>query len=401
MATSQGLHCCFWCLSIAALLTVAGCHKRSAPAQPHWYKGNLHAHTLRSDGEAPPDQLIQWYIDHGYQFLGLSEHNQLASAEQSLMLAPGRQVLLPSFKQLSLRYSRPAHFLLMQNEEVTNDTPAFRVHLTGVHLAEVVPPSSGTERALVIEDTLHLIDEQARSAKIRSLGIINHPNFTWALGAGDIATLKIAKFLEVFNGHPYSASRGDNGRRSVFRIWDMINAQRVIEQHWPPLLGVAGDDTHALEGADEASPGRGWIVVRSTSLRADALVSAMLQGDFYASTGVALRDYTYDQARRLISISIAPELGVQYQTAFISIKRDAKALPTAPADDRWDTPGVGLVVRLVEGTQVQYQLADDDVLVRAEITASVPVDNPIQQNYTGDAYQPKQAFTQPVGAASR
>lgn len=401
MARSQALRRCFWCASLAALLVAAGCHKRAAPARIQWYKGNLHAHTLRSDGETPPDQLIQWYIDHDYQFLGLSEHNQLASAAQSLMLAPTHQVPLPSFKQLSQHYARPGRFLLMQDEEVTNDTPAFRVHITGVNLAEVVPPSVGPERALVIEDTLHLIEEQARGAKIRSLGIINHPNFTWALGAGDIATIRKARFLEVFNGHPYSASRGDIGRRSAFRIWDMVNAQRVIEQRWPPLLGVAGDDTHALTGADEASPGRGWIVVRSTSLRADALVTAMMQGDFYASTGVALRDYTYDRARGIISISIVPELGAQYRTAFISIKSSAKASPTAPLDDRWDTPGVGLVVGQAEGTQVQYQLANDDVLVRAEITASVPVDNPIQQNYAGDAYQPKQAFTQPVGPGAR
>ena len=34
-----------------------------------WYKGNTHTHTLNSDGDSTPDDVVRWYREHGYQFL--------------------------------------------------------------------------------------------------------------------------------------------------------------------------------------------------------------------------------------------------------------------------------------------------------------------------------------------
>ena len=30
-----------------------------------WYKGNLHTHTLNSDGDSTPHELATWYREHG------------------------------------------------------------------------------------------------------------------------------------------------------------------------------------------------------------------------------------------------------------------------------------------------------------------------------------------------
>ena len=46
-----------------------------------WYKGNLHTHTLWSDGDAPPEVTVSWYKNHGYDFLTLSDHNILSVGE--------------------------------------------------------------------------------------------------------------------------------------------------------------------------------------------------------------------------------------------------------------------------------------------------------------------------------
>jgi hypothetical protein len=27
----------------------------------HWYKGNTHTHTLNSDGDSTPDEMVRWY----------------------------------------------------------------------------------------------------------------------------------------------------------------------------------------------------------------------------------------------------------------------------------------------------------------------------------------------------
>ena len=45
-----------------------------APAA-RWFKGNLHAHSINSDGDSPPYELAAWYKRNGYHFLAITDHN--------------------------------------------------------------------------------------------------------------------------------------------------------------------------------------------------------------------------------------------------------------------------------------------------------------------------------------
>src|SRR3982750_4741441 len=47
-------------------------------AEPRWWKGNLHTHSLWSDGNDYPEMIADWYKEHGYNFLALSDHNVLS-----------------------------------------------------------------------------------------------------------------------------------------------------------------------------------------------------------------------------------------------------------------------------------------------------------------------------------
>ena len=42
-----------------------------------WFKGNLHTHSLWSDGDDYPEMIADWYKRNGYHFLGISDHNVL------------------------------------------------------------------------------------------------------------------------------------------------------------------------------------------------------------------------------------------------------------------------------------------------------------------------------------
>ena len=53
-----------------------------ADAPPRWWKGNLHTHTLWSDGNDFPEMVAEWYRDRGYHFLALSEHNIFAQGSK-------------------------------------------------------------------------------------------------------------------------------------------------------------------------------------------------------------------------------------------------------------------------------------------------------------------------------
>lgn len=41
----------------------------------NWYKGNLHSHTVNSDGKLTPEESVRLFKEHGYSFLCFSEHD--------------------------------------------------------------------------------------------------------------------------------------------------------------------------------------------------------------------------------------------------------------------------------------------------------------------------------------
>src|SRR5580698_7379958 len=67
------------------LPAVPGIAPETAPppaiARAYW-KGNLHTHSLWSDGDDYPEMIVDWYKQHGYQFLALTEHNLIAEGEK-------------------------------------------------------------------------------------------------------------------------------------------------------------------------------------------------------------------------------------------------------------------------------------------------------------------------------
>src|SRR5438067_10686672 len=61
----------------------------------HWIRGNLHAHTTRSDGRLEPQRVIDAYADKGYAYLMLSDHDVYTSAADYLQLDARGMLLIP------------------------------------------------------------------------------------------------------------------------------------------------------------------------------------------------------------------------------------------------------------------------------------------------------------------
>ncbi|MBX3083893.1 MAG: PHP domain-containing protein [Anaerolineae bacterium] len=68
------------------------------PNVDHWYKGELHCHTVNSDGDSTTAEVIQIAEALGLDFLAITDHNNrsqlvnLARAETALTLIPGYEV---------------------------------------------------------------------------------------------------------------------------------------------------------------------------------------------------------------------------------------------------------------------------------------------------------------------
>ncbi|MFM7073603.1 MAG: hypothetical protein ACKO38_17585 [Planctomycetota bacterium] len=400
----------------------------SAAPLGRWQRGNLHTHSLWSDGNDFPEMIVDWYKRAGYQFLALSDHNILSTTEKWIEVdalakrgAIGgleryrerfgndwvetrekdgkRQVRLKTLPQFRGKFEEPGRFQLLQGEEITDHVGDLPIHINASNLLDLIRPQGGKTVREAIANNIIAVQAQAQRIGQPILAHLNHPNFGWAVTAEDMAAVVQERFFEVYNGHPGVNHRGDKQRAGTERMWDIANTIRLGEMQAPPLFGLATDDSHNYFGERGASPGRGWIMVRCDSLEPSALVHAIEAGQFYASSGVELSEVQYDEAGQKLSLRIVEKPGVTYTTEFIGTRRDydRKNEPVLDADGkpivatRRYSADVGRVLATAPGTAPQYQFKGDELFVRAVVTASAKPANPA----FADQFQ--QAWTQPMG----
>jgi len=280
-------------LSMATLLLVA----MSGPTNSEvagstsatWYRGNTHTHTLNSDGDSTPEDVVRWYREHGYQFLVLTDHNFLTAVDA-----------------LNALHGADERFLVIKGEEVTDKFADKPLHLNGLDVAELVMPQKGTS----VVDTLQRNVDAIRKA--RGVPHINHPNFGWAITADELQQVENNKLFEIFNGHPHVNNQGGGGIAGLEAAWDHILTSGQM------LYGIAVDDAHVFKrpwDRNAARPGQGWVMVRAERLQPRALLEAMERGDFYASTGVELSELQTNEQE--IAITIKEDPTAKYRIQFI------------------------------------------------------------------------------------
>jgi hypothetical protein len=305
-------------LSLFAVLSVVAAagpplpQQQIAPSpQGRWYKGNTHTHTLNSDGDSTPDDVVRWYRQHGYQFLVLTDHNYLTSVDG-----------------LNALHGADEKFVVVKGEEVSDTHAGKSLHINGLDVNARVAPQGGTS----VVDVLQRNVEAIRRAN--GVPHINHPNFRWSITREELEQVRGNRLFEIFNGHPQVNNLGGGGVPGMEEVWDEILSNGTL------LYGVAVDDAHVFTqpgNPDVAGPGRGWIAVRAPRLEARALLEAIERGDFYASTGVELADY--QTTPKQITVTVKPTAFAKYRIQFIGrggrVLREV-AEPTATYDIRGD-----------------------------------------------------------------
>ena len=288
----------------------------------------------------------------------------------------------------------------MEAEEISDSVDGKPVHLNASNLEELLRPTGGATVREAIDANLRAAAEQAAKSGRQILVHLNHPNFGWAVTAEDLAAVTRNRFFEVYNGHPAINHLGDENHPSVERIWDIVNTLRIDRLKAPPMYGLATDDSHNYHGKPSGSrPGRGWVWVHANELSADALITAMYRGDFYASSGVELDAIQVDKETNTISFEIVPTRGVTYRTEFVGTRRgyDSICKPRTDAEGntirstRIYSSDIGEVLATSESMSPSYKLTGDELYVRAVVTSSKNHPNP------SFADQKEQAWTQPVG----
>jgi hypothetical protein len=230
-------------------LDVAFADPFSRPGQ--WFKGCLHTHSNRSDGMRTREQVLAWYQSQGYHFVALTEHR---------VWTRGRRLT--------------DEFITISGIEVDGiDLQAGLFHLLGLGLRQ--PPELGGIAGASMQESIN---------RLRDAGgvvVLAHPYWS-GQRSGDLLGMEGCIGLEVYNGG-----------------CEVDDAKGLSAVHWDDLLaggqrmwGLAVDDAHWRNGNNDA--GLGWVWVKAVELTEVAILGALEQGYFYASSGPKIYSLTVE-----------------------------------------------------------------------------------------------------------
>lgn len=364
-----------------------------------WYKGNLHTHTYWSDGDEFPEMVLDWYKNDGYHFVALSDHNTMATEEKWKKITKSKMyedsfnnylakfgsdwvtykvdsgrtlVKLKTFAEYKARLE-DKNFLIIPSEEITARLENKHIHINATNLKNLIAPQQGSTVGEIMQKTVDAVLKQRAETGVPMFPHINHPNFYYSISLQDMIDLKGERFFEVYNGHPLVNNYGDSLRPGTEEMWDRINIA-YLKRGQPIMYGLATDDSHNYHqfGKAFSNAGRGWVMVKSRSLKPEALIEAMEAGSFYASTGVALNDISYKNHE--LSVALKSEKPYHYTIEFIGVKKGEEK---------------SSVLSTVTGTTAKFKVTKDHLFVRIRITSSKEKSNPFHDH---DA---EMAWTQP------
>ncbi len=244
---------------------------RGFTKEGNWYKGNLHSHTTNSDGTLPPKEMAKLYRKQGYNFLCISDHDFYTDYRDEF--DRDKFKILPGYE---------ASGILFEDESLHR---VLKVH----HMNAILGTSEMQAKASVKHpehrtklDALHYIGEwdgaavaQKMADDLNSMGFIatyNHP--VWSRVRPDEFVHTDGIFaMEIFN----YGTVNESGNGYDTYNWDsMLRAGKKV-------MCTATDDNHNKGKFDDV--GGGYIVVKAKELTHDNIISNMIAGNYYSSSG--------------------------------------------------------------------------------------------------------------------
>jgi predicted metal-dependent phosphoesterase TrpH len=228
-----------------------------------WFRGNLHTHSDRSDGVAPPEQVIAEYRAAGYDFLVLTDHfeerwgwtvtDTTAAHEDGFTTLLGAELSSADW----------------------DDEDVFWVNAIGLP-ADFAPGD----------------DVIRRAAEAGAYNVLLHPGLTNFLDF-DALPVEHLHAVETYNVN------------AALSWPDQAEARYAVDAllaRGHRLHVTVGDDAHWHHPWDRFGA---WVEVRADELRPDALLAALKAGAYYSTQGPRIADVAVDGDRVQVSCSPA------------------------------------------------------------------------------------------------
>jgi len=275
-----------------------------------WFRGVFHCHTTNSDGARSVESVIAWYSEHGYDFVSITDHNQLTPVPRlrgnPILLVPGTEV------------------------DVGRAQLGESFHIVGIGLRKMIeiPRDVATRHGLAPQEVVHAL------GRAGAVVFVAHPYWS-GLVADDLLRLDGIAGIEVFNAN----TEVDIGKGYSGVHWDDCLSRGKL------LLGAANDDAHWRM----RDYGQAWTLLRAENLTPESIAEGLRSGAFYASTGAVFEDVSFNGAA--VTVRVGPPGAAEIR--FI-------------CDRRWGQRVVADGAPLETAT---YALRGKEKYVRVEITS--------------------------------
>ncbi|CAM4341782.1 hypothetical protein FHS16_002549 [Paenibacillus endophyticus] len=230
------------------------------------YKGNIHSHSVRSDGEYTVEQMIEAYRSKDYDFMCLSDHEIYFHSDaydtETFIMLDGYEMAC----------------------EMERETTGQQYHMHGLldrSLQAEKPFQHDEEHAKPDYESLETIQQLINEMRSKgNLVIMNHPE--WSKNREeDLLKLEGYAAIEIYNHQSEIQEAVGYG----VSYWD------YVLKRGKRINAIAADDAHG--GPTDMAVSEfygGWIAVESERLEQQAIIDAIKAGQYYSSNGPKIYD---------------------------------------------------------------------------------------------------------------
>jgi len=266
------------------------------------YKANLHCHSTYSDGWLTPAELKDLYMSMGYSIVAFTDHEVCFAhnhlADENFLPITGYEMQIKGELPPDGETYRKVVHLVFYSKDPKNTTlvhycPKEMDYATSWwYVAAMRRAGEPVEHRELSVDNLNAIIADAK--KEGFLCSFAHPYWSHN-DRRDYCGLKGLMSLEIYNS--FNEREMGNGYapqvyEEMLRDGQRISCIAADDNHNKPLEYVR----YQLSECDPRDPrytdqsGGGWVMIAADELKYDAVLQAMEQGDFYASTGPEIKD---------------------------------------------------------------------------------------------------------------
>lgn len=239
------------------------------PRQGNFYKANLHSHCTLSDGKWTKEQVKAEYVKKGYSIVAFTDHNYY---EWHKDLQDENFVAIASFE-------------VDINEEPPKKSAFANLKTYHLNMYDTKPLERGGYKTIPAPqcyDDIQALNDYIKS--MSDLGFLvcyNHP--WWSLqNYDDYKDLKGLFAMEIYNhGCEVDGLFGyaPQAYDEMLRMDQRLFCVSTDDNHDGHPVGHSLNDSFG-----------GWVNIKADSLSYESVISALIAGNFYSSTGPELYD---------------------------------------------------------------------------------------------------------------